>query len=290
MTTEKDDTFLPARKVWERYGEPDSSSFVCGSRAPASPTPGFVLFWAIGSRGLLGLRGHAPRQAALPLLKVAELPVLVAPDPDGLREVHPLVALPSRDAAEECGGHRNTALRSFWALQAKGLIVATEVGHLGAEGLGKATKWRLTELGHMGSRPTKDFLRWSPGNDFPVVRAPLKKQNPGTIGVQPWHSSCAVSTSLALLVCQPGTPVVPIRGDFGPEPDTPAVPVLHFTTQGGVSGSGATVVRAGGRVPWRGVAGEGQHELRHGRADQSAMAGRPMMGSSGIGAMVSRVM
>jgi predicted DNA-binding transcriptional regulator AlpA len=27
MTTEKDDTFLPARKVWERYGVSDMSLF-----------------------------------------------------------------------------------------------------------------------------------------------------------------------------------------------------------------------------------------------------------------------
>jgi hypothetical protein len=45
-----------------------------------------------------------------------------------------------------------------------------------------------------------------------------------------------------------------------------------------------------GRVPWRGVAGEGQRELRHGRTDQSAMCGRPTIGSSATGAMVSRVM
>ena len=53
-----------------------------------------------------------------------------------------------------------------------------------------------------------------------------------------------------------------------------------------ITGQGADYLR----VPWRGVAGEGQRELRHGRVDQSAMAGRLMMGSSLIGAMVSRVM
>src|SRR5829696_9122025 len=44
------------------------------------------------------------------------------------------------------------------------------------------------------------------------------------------------------------------------------------------------------RVPWRGVAGEGHHDPRHGRAGQAATAGRLTNGSSLIGAIVSRVM
>ena len=35
-----------------------------------------------------------------------------------------------------------------------------------------------------------------------------------------------------------------------------------------------------GRVPWRGVADAGQRDFRHGRADQSSIAGRPMIGLS----------
>src|SRR5829696_7957479 len=55
--------------------------------------------------------------------------------------------------------------------------------------------------------------------------------------------------------------------------------------------SRATIAKiAKDRVPWRGVAGEGHHHPRHGRAGQAATAGRLTNGSSLIGAIVSRVM
>ncbi len=34
-------------------------------------------------------------------------------------------------------------------------------GFLGVEGMGQAPRWRLTELGYMGSAPTRDFLQWA---------------------------------------------------------------------------------------------------------------------------------
>lgn len=74
-----------------------------------------------------------------------------------------------RSAAEDHGAGKDRANRAFDDLQAKGFIVPERIGHLGIEGQGKATTWRLTHFG-VG----RDFLKWSEGNDFPVA----KKQKP----------------------------------------------------------------------------------------------------------------
>lgn len=76
-----------------------------------------------------------------------------------------------REAADYLGVSNATATRAFWELQRKGFIVAMQVGRLGVTGEGKATTWRLTELGWSGDpRPSKEFLKWTPGNDFPVAK------------------------------------------------------------------------------------------------------------------------
>lgn len=75
-----------------------------------------------------------------------------------------------REAAAYLGVHRNTAARALKELQAKGFIVAMTIGRLGVSGEGKATTWRLTEMGTPANRtPTKEYLSWSPGNDYPVA-------------------------------------------------------------------------------------------------------------------------
>lgn len=75
-----------------------------------------------------------------------------------------------REAATYLGVHKDTAARALQDLQRKGFIVAVDVGRLGINGEGKATTWRLTEMGAFGEhRPSKDFERWSPGNDCPVA-------------------------------------------------------------------------------------------------------------------------
>jgi hypothetical protein len=54
-------------------------------------------------------------------------------------------------------------------------------GHLGVEGKGKAPHWRLTDAGHAGQPPTRDFLHWD-GTPFREQKSPKhyisKKQNP----------------------------------------------------------------------------------------------------------------
>ena len=60
----------------------------------------------------------------------------------------------------ETGLSFNTIRRGFLELQHYGFIVMTRGGYLGLDGQGKATHWRLTELGYMTDPPTKDYLRW----------------------------------------------------------------------------------------------------------------------------------
>lgn len=77
-----------------------------------------------------------------------------------------------RQAAGRIGCARNTAMKAFRELQAKGFIVQTEGGCLGTEGHGKAPMFELTEEPAAGEKgPGRQwYLRWSEGNDFPVKR------------------------------------------------------------------------------------------------------------------------
>lgn len=70
-----------------------------------------------------------------------------------------------RRLAELCDVSAKTAQAYMAALEANGFIVATQRGALGVEGVGKATEWRLTELGTAANRiPTKDYVaRGGPG-------------------------------------------------------------------------------------------------------------------------------
>lgn len=75
-----------------------------------------------------------------------------------------------REAATYLGASVATAARALRELQRKGFIVAVRIGRLGVSGEGKATTWRLTEMGTPANpRPTKEYLSWSPGNDFPIA-------------------------------------------------------------------------------------------------------------------------
>ncbi|WP_277019457.1 hypothetical protein [Paracoccus hibiscisoli] len=75
-----------------------------------------------------------------------------------------------REAAAYLGTSIATAAKALRELQAKGFIVAVTIGRLGVSGEGKATTWRLTEMGTPANRmPTKEYLSWSAGNDYPVA-------------------------------------------------------------------------------------------------------------------------
>lgn len=75
-----------------------------------------------------------------------------------------------REAAAYLGMHKDTATKALQDLQRKGFIVAVSVGCLGVTGEGKATTWRITELGTpTNTLPSKDYTKWSEGNNFPVA-------------------------------------------------------------------------------------------------------------------------
>lgn len=78
----------------------------------------------------------------------------------------------ARDLAKDMGCSPKTAMAALADLQAKGWIVATELGCLGVEGMGKATKFRLTMLdmgsGKSRTPATKDPVHWQEGNDYEV--------------------------------------------------------------------------------------------------------------------------
>src|SRR5215472_15234584 len=103
------------------------------------------------------------------------------------------IYLSARDGAEETGFDMKTVARSLRELRHYGFIVITERHCLGVEGKGKATHWRLTELGYMHEPPTRDFLKWdgemfheqkSPAyykrqkRSLSKLRADTEKQNP----------------------------------------------------------------------------------------------------------------
>lgn len=147
-----------------------------------------------------------------------------------------------REAAEECGAHRNTIAGAYHELQAHGFLVATAVGHLGVEGKGKATTWRLTELGHAGGRPTKDYLRWSPGNDYPILkpaRPSARKQKPGTNGVHACHKDCDVLADPVTEIVTPCHKDCAVSGQYEARPVTGIVPHLYYTREGALSGAAA---------------------------------------------------
>lgn len=77
-----------------------------------------------------------------------------------------------RDLAYDMGCSQKTAMAALADLQAKGWIVATELGHLGVDGKGKTTKFRLTmmDMGSGRSREasTKEPTRWKEGADYDV--------------------------------------------------------------------------------------------------------------------------
>ena len=70
------------------------------------------------------------------------------------------IYLSVRKAAALLNVSKNTASKHFRELEDKGFIVAVEVGRLGIDGAGKASKWRLTEIAFRGLPATRDFKNW----------------------------------------------------------------------------------------------------------------------------------
>jgi hypothetical protein len=73
------------------------------------------------------------------------------------------IFLSCRDAAELLGVSKNTAARSFSALEDRGFTRLRGKALFSMKGK-LASTWVLTEFPYAGALPTKDFMKWRPGN------------------------------------------------------------------------------------------------------------------------------
>lgn len=129
-----------------------------------------MLFRTMDSPAWLALSIHA--KALYPALKRRA-------GPHGQKNGH--FSMSVREAAEYLGTGKNKAQEVFHELQAKGFAVPRQIGALGSSGEGRATVWRLTEIGTPENRTaTQEFMRWAEGADFPVKKGktPGQKQMP----------------------------------------------------------------------------------------------------------------
>ncbi len=98
-----------------------------------------------------------------------------------------------RHLAEMTGFVKNTVSRSLDDLQEAGFIVEMKRGIIGVDGKGTGTLWRLTELGCLGERPTKDFKKnRTPGQRLTQGGSKVDPQKPpGGSKVDPgWVKNC----------------------------------------------------------------------------------------------------
>lgn len=73
----------------------------------------------------------------------------------------------TRFLAEFTGLDKKTVTRALEQLTAAGFIVRIDHGSLGVEGKGTGSCWRLTELGVLGGRPSKDYRATAAENKSP---------------------------------------------------------------------------------------------------------------------------
>ena len=67
---------------------------------------------------------------------------------------------------DRLGCSLSSAERFLKELQTHGFIVKTAPGFLGVDGQGSGATWRITELGCMGDRQTKDYRNYQPGKNM----------------------------------------------------------------------------------------------------------------------------
>ena len=77
--------------------------------------------------------------------------------------------LPTRKAADLIGADKDTTLPGGSAnLNSMESSRMTKRGYLGFEGQGQAPRWRLTEVGLRGERPTHEFLKLERRPNSPI--------------------------------------------------------------------------------------------------------------------------
>jgi Helix-turn-helix domain len=103
------------------------------------------------------------------------------------------VFLSARTAAKALGVSKNTAGKWLHELEHYGFIVLIQGHHLGLNGAGKASRYRLTDRYYAGKEPTYDFQNWdgvlfdSEKNPVPKIETPCTKNwdiREGAVGMQ----------------------------------------------------------------------------------------------------------
>ena len=70
------------------------------------------------------------------------------------------VFLSARTGASKLGVNKDTVTKWMHELEHYGFIVEVQGAHLGASGVGKAARYRLTDSYYAGQAPTYDFQNW----------------------------------------------------------------------------------------------------------------------------------
>lgn len=117
------------------------------------------------------------------------------------------ISLPVREAANRLGCNIKTAAKAFHDLQAKGFLILTEHGSMGAQGKGTPPTYEITEItmpggdSHSGKRL---YQHWQEGHDF-AVRAHAPSNPTGRNGL-------LTGESINRIPSQKTGRVVPING------------------------------------------------------------------------------
>jgi hypothetical protein len=128
-----------------------------------------------------------------------------------------------RQASKALKVSKDTAARAFEELQRHGFIAVQRKGGFNLkEQKGQATVWRLTEFICCSAvSGTKDFTRWSAGNDFPIHRGP-----------KPTHKRKQKHTPLANYTCpKEGTAALDNSSFKSQEKDQNVVSMQHESQQ-----------------------------------------------------------
>lgn len=116
------------------------------------------------------------------------------------------IFLSHRDAATALNVNRNTVTGYFRELAEREFITMTEAPHLGANGIGKASKWALQEEPTTNGKPAlKGFMRWSekqnprpknrtPRPNFRDTRSPESSKTPETVPKKGTHSAVSAKS------------------------------------------------------------------------------------------------
>ncbi len=139
-----------------------------------------------------------------------------------------------RDAARALNTGQRQARKAFYSLQAHGFAIVTQLGHLGAEGHGKATTYRLTCCAcTKHPRGSRDYLQWQPDSNFPVVKGqPPKTESRVPRGRVPASPEAAFSKTLRPQRPRPASPEAAHVTQFRPEPASPEAAHLDIYHRG----------------------------------------------------------